>query len=347
MRFSALLPAAAAALLICAPAGADYVSGAFARQSAMGGAGLALVDQPGSANYTNPAALAYSSHKWGVNFPGAGVRFRGVSFHDASGLGSEALGLSGSDVRELALKLSHGEAMVDAHSAAGVTLLRQGIGYEAQGHARAVPDAALRAWADNHALPLTGASSEITAASVESLPTVALGSFVPGWKNGRLAAGARVRVQKLTGRMQRVTFTDESGSANITDIQTEHRSGLGIDAGFLLQPAGRPGESWALVVDNLVHPTFHTSPQKTMVSVGAAKRLPRGITLAADAVNLTNACSGGLDLRVGAELKPVSFFALRAGVASHSGVTAGVQLAGFNFAWAGRAPFVVSQSLRF
>lgn len=345
VKLSVLAAVCAAPLMFAPGARADFASGAYARQLGMGGAGLALVDEPSSTQYLNPAALAYSKKKLGFNLPSGSIRFDGVSFSTANDLRGAAFDQDEGDIVESARRLAKGEATVDASVVSGVTFYKANIGYEGQGRVQATPDASLMAWGNGpQTTPPTG-SSRIRAASVVSAPAVAIASNVPWYRAGRLAVGARIRFQKLSGQVRDVAFNN--GSATVTDVMSEDRSGIAADVGFLLRPHENKGIAYALVASNLIHPHFQSYKQETLISGGVAKHFRPGLVAAADAVNITNAYGDGVDLRAGVEYKPVKFFAVRTGMSTRNGLTIGVQLAGFNFAWAKDAPMVVSQTLRF
>ncbi|MCC6483472.1 MAG: conjugal transfer protein TraF [Armatimonadetes bacterium] len=344
-KLSAVLLAVCATLALPRGAAADFASGAYARQLGMGGAGLALIDQASSTQYLNPAALAFTKKKLGFNFPSGTIRFDGVSFSTASDLRRAVLDQDQDDIIESARRMARREATVDASFVSGLTFYKANLGYEGQGRVQATPDSALMSWANGpQTTPPTG-TSRIRAASVVSAPSIAVGSNVPWYKGGRLAVGARVRFQQLSGQTREVTF--DNGNASVADLASEHRNGVAADVGFVLRPQENKGIAYGLVVNDLIHPHFQSYEQRTMISGGIAKHFRPGLVAAADAVNITNAYGDGVDLRAGIEYKPLKFFALRTGLSTHRGWTVGVQLAGFNFAWAADAPMVLSQTLRF
>lgn len=73
----------AAALLCTAPARADISFGYEARYVGLGGAGLALVDNPTQAALINPAALSLRPMNFGIEWPNLAVRMRGADMGDA------------------------------------------------------------------------------------------------------------------------------------------------------------------------------------------------------------------------------------------------------------------------
>lgn len=326
---------------------ADFIIGSQARSAAMGGAGLAMVTQPVNGQQINPAALAYSDVPYAITWPGAGVRFKGVSFNEARKLTDNVVRLNSGDVSRIARTLSDGPARVDFHSAGGVTLMNQNIGYEAQGRAHADPDAQLRAWASNSANPLTGATSDVTAASVVTLPALAFAGS-PAYEDGKLSVGARLRFQKVTGRVQRVTFTSEAGDTTVADIETQNKRGVAADLGAIYEPYDQNGVTFAVVANNLFAPSTKTFPQKLMLSGGAALILPGELfSMAADLVNVTNSDGSGIDLRIGLEVKPVPNIAVRGGWSAQNGFATGASYGGFGVAYGSRLPLIVTQSLRF
>lgn len=346
MKLTLSLSLAACCCLVGA-ARADLILGSHARSAAMGGAGLALVNQPVNAQQSNPAALAYSDVPYSITWPGAGVRFNGVSFSEARRLTNNVVRLNSGDITRIARTLADGPARVDFHSAGGITLLNQNIGYEVQGRAHADPDAQLRAWASNSANPLTGATSDVTAASVVTLPALAIAGS-PAYEDGKLSVGARLRFQKVTGRVQRVTFTSEAGDASVTDIETQNKRGVAVDLGAIYEPYDQNGVTFAVVAGNLLAPSTRTFPQKLMLSGGAALTFPGELfSMAADVINVTNSDGSGMDLRLGLEVKPVANIAVRGGWSAQNGFTTGASYGGFGFAYGSRLPLMVTQSLRF
>ena len=73
---------AAALLLSSHPARADVSMGYEARYVGLGGAGLALIDNPTQAALVNPAALSLRPTRFGIQYPNLGFRL------DGTGLGS-------------------------------------------------------------------------------------------------------------------------------------------------------------------------------------------------------------------------------------------------------------------
>src|SRR5689334_20646278 len=77
---AAVLSAAA----FCGSASADVIFGSNARSTAMGGAGLAIVDRSGYNTLVNPAGLALYNRRVKLSYPGVGIHISGVSFSAAS-----------------------------------------------------------------------------------------------------------------------------------------------------------------------------------------------------------------------------------------------------------------------
>ncbi len=73
----------AAALLLSPPARADLSFGYEARYVGLGGAGLAIIDNPTQAALVNPAALSLRPLGFGIQWPNFGFRWRGGGFGDA------------------------------------------------------------------------------------------------------------------------------------------------------------------------------------------------------------------------------------------------------------------------
>src|SRR5689334_24878021 len=65
-------------------AAADVIFGSNARSTAMGGAGLAIVDRSGYNTLVNPAGLALYNRRVKLAFPNVGIHVSGVSLSAAA-----------------------------------------------------------------------------------------------------------------------------------------------------------------------------------------------------------------------------------------------------------------------
>lgn len=334
-------------LLFTSSGYADFILGTHGRQMGMGGAGLALVDRPDQAQYANPAAIAFSSRKYGYRIPVGSLRYEGIDHSQARDYYSEVLNASIDDAAALAREFSSTSAVLDSHASGGVSLGHINAGYEIQGRARMLPDAVLMAWADGGGSdpPIGGAA--VLTATVTSWPTLSYGRMISRSSAGRVALGGRIRFQKFHGRSDIVTFDGSSAPPAVVGTGDLNEKGIAFDLGMVMQPRSQPHTSYAVVIDNLVHPSFPLVEQDPLISVGAARTFGGRLAVAADAVNLTNAYGDGIDLRAGVELRLSSYFAARTGVSSRKGLTFGLQLGGIDFAIAGDSPLAISQTLRF
>ena len=102
----------------------------------------------------------------------------------------------------------------------------------------------------------------------------------------------------------------------------------------------------ALVMNNFIKPNLQEIGLQRMLSAGAAARLSNKVILAADLVNITKAYDQGMRLRLGAEVAPVRWLALRAGYGGGS-FTYGLGLSGFNIALSNNMPAVVGRAWSF
>jgi hypothetical protein len=143
-------------------------------------------------------------------------------------------------------------------------------------------------------------------------------------------------------------FPDPSDALKVdVDRETVERStGIAIDAGAIYLLPRLPQTSVGLVVTNLIKPSLGSIEQGTIISIGAVTKPTSKLMVAADLVNLTNAYNEGVKLRIGVELAPTKYYALRIG---HSGesFTFGARLFGVDVAFSNRMPLGINRTIRF
>lgn len=126
------------------------------------------------------------------------------------------------------------------------------------------------------------------------------------------------------------------------------KNSVGVDLGMIYKP-NKSLWQYGVVINNAVQPKFRGMDdvkEDTAISVGAAFIPVRGVTLAADLVNLTGANGGSAKLRFGGEMNFGSLFALRAGY-SGSNWTYGFRLLGIDLAFEGRTAQLLTNIIRF
>lgn len=362
-------------LTMVGAAHADFNYGTEARSIAMGGAGLAVIDDPVVTGAINPAAYAVKKPGFRMMFPSVDFHTEGTSLSNLLDVTSD-INASGDNAINLAKKLGEQDTSVQIASNLGLTFGSMAIVVDGQYNADLTPSEGYKAWAkDSSDIDWTsyvdsnsGAvdldqlkadySADVTGKSLIALPSVAMGFKMPG--NDRLSFGVRIKALQSTVRYQRVQPTAAVNNGTTADPNidltfetvdqpgkpsgTVEDSGISTDIGIVYEtPNPRLKLTTALVVNNLVKPNLEGIELERMINAGAAVRLSNKLLLAADLVNITGAYNENAELRLGAELTPVKWFALRAGYGS-SHMTYGFGIMGINFAFSKDTPVVVGRA---
>ncbi|MCC6728028.1 MAG: conjugal transfer protein TraF [Chthonomonadales bacterium] len=371
MRFRAPVVAvfALAATTAVLPAHADFTFGGNSRAFAMGGAGLAIVDRLARSNRINPAALALMNRRVRLDSASIGLRASGIPLRQAwdhlTGTPDE------NDASELARDFGKRDSNFGVSLAFGLRFGHVAARAEGVGKARVLPNERLEAWARNEngdvdklADPqYEGARADFLGAAVYNLPTIEVAERVsPAGSPTRVEVGTRIKLMHavyshyLADRQSIIDDTAADPAPEMHGRSTLEKSGLGIDVGFLVHPRDYEGLSGALLVTNLIEPNFRFDGTD---ETGAARRYdlqPRSVALgtayvegrvvtAFDVVDITRSY-GDVQARLGAEYATRGL-ALRAGYSSAAGFTAGFGYGFLQFAFGGRAPLEVVQTLRF
>ena len=363
MKYITILAVAALAALAIGPACADVNFGAYARSVAMGGAGLAVVDNPTATGAINPAAYALKSPGFRLLFPGVDFRMEGTSLSDLMDVARDVQDAKGESAIALARELGKRNTKVEVGAYAGFIAGPVAITADGQAAAELVPSDGFKSWANSESsvdwvaelgdLGLAGIQdkyhADVTGRALVSLPSVGVGFKIP---NGRgLCAGLRVKFLRSTVRYQRVqpSDVDLTGQPEFEAVpqpgepEEVEDSGLGADVGFIYQtPGSKVQLTTALVLSNLIRPNLEGVGLERMISAGAALRLSNKLLLAGDLVNINGAYDRNTQLRLGAELSPVRWFALRAGY-SGGDFTFGLGLGGLNIAVSKDTPLIVGR----
>lgn len=360
--------------LALSAAHADLNFGSYAKAVAMGGAGLAVIDDPLASGAVNPAAYAVKSPRFRLMFPSLDYRFEGTSLGQLMDLSNEVSNTSGDSAVTLAQKLGKQNTNVELDGLMGFSLGPVVVTADGQANVGLVPSAAFKSWANNpnaidwapyvngdgtaNLAALQNAfTAQVNGQLVTSLPSVAMGFKVP--KHERMNVGIRAKLLHSTVKQQTVvpsadtTASLTGGVPSVTlgldtsDITTVEDTGFGMDVGFIYQtPDPRAQVTTALVVNNLVKPNLNQVSMDRMVSAGASVRMSNKLLVAADLVNITESYNKGMQVRLGAELRPVRWFSVRAGYGGNN-ITYGVGVLGFDLALAKQNPLVIGRIWKF
>lgn len=347
----------------------DITYGGDARAFAMGGAGIALLNDSMNTGgtRTNPATLAYETQPIGVNFPSFALRGRGpISLGSASGYLLRGTSLSN------AASLARDFASDDSDFAINAnTSLRVGhieISGFAVARGRIQPNASLRSWVDAgrpaQNFPLD-ARSDIFAAGYYTLPTIASALVLPNPQKrpynyavgGRLKYMTGVYTHYIANAQTFLTGDDALPAGEMGGKKTLLKRGIGADLGLLARRRDGHGITGGLVIANAVRPSFTFDGTdrngnnkrydilQTTLSVGAGYS-EHGTTFAADLVDITSAVDKG-QLRLGAEQRFGGKIALRGGYNTANGFTYGIGFFGFDVAFGRRQSLEVVRTLNF
>lgn len=169
------------AALIAAPAGAsDFSFGTTARSIGMGGAGLALADNPGNTVVLNPAAPAASGQRIRFIFPGLEFHSSGASFGDLANSIDKISSGDAKDALDLVNDFATQETTLTFHTVTGVA---GPFGLTVAGDAQAVisPSPAAAEWAgaamvfQSGNVNLSSVQSKITNTNFQAAMTAAAG----------------------------------------------------------------------------------------------------------------------------------------------------------------------------
>ncbi|HEY3376915.1 MAG TPA: hypothetical protein VGL77_05410 [Armatimonadota bacterium] len=358
------VPVLLCGLLLSWPAYADITLGSDARSVGMGGAGLASGDSPDTANL-NPASLADTGARFGVQWPSATMHMQGAGYGDAIKLiGNPSL--SAADALHMAITLGENTTQLDATASAGVLLPKMDLQATAAIRTELLPNEAFKRWVHggNQGTPSSDARADLYAGGLATLPSVGLGVHVPlPGMQGRLAVG--VRVKPSTAYYSHYIIDGNAVLAGQPLLAAEmggnnylSQRSFSADLGFTYTPARMPNARFAVVVNNLLEPKAIAFAAASPDGLFAKQMSPRSIsagvalvgqysTLAADLVDIGGAY-GKAQVRIGGEVRaPGNVLALRGGYNSTTGFTAGLGLGSFGIAISRQTPVMLSQSITF
>lgn len=364
----------------------DFNFGSYARSAAMGGAGLALSDDPSTSSIVNPAAGAATGARFQFVFPSLDFHTRGASFGD---LRSRTDDISnGSDSDAMSLLRDFGKAPTTL-AVGMVTGFTGPYGVTAEGEAQGVitPGAAFSNWV-TAGMPTTAAglasntgitnpalvaaiSTAIAGGSITDMntlvntltagtnlqarlvyaaPAVSYSTGFPANNGGKLWVGARMRW--LRSESHYWSVQQVAGNTTSVDLEaTEDLTRKTKDSGFgadlgFILQPKNSLVQWGVVVDNFVDAHLGGIETPRMVSLGMASQPRAKLRYAVDLVNINRAYDENMKLRMGAEWIIGRNLMLRAGNSGDSW-TYGVGILGMNFAFSNEAPNMISRVLRF
>ncbi|MBI3945097.1 MAG: conjugal transfer protein TraF [Armatimonadetes bacterium] len=342
------------------PARADLSFGYEARLIGMGGAGLAIIDNPTQAALVNPAALSLPrSRRLDVEWPNFGWRVEGVNVWDALGKLSD-FSVSASEALEMYNDFRDARDGVSIGVNSGMGLAVGPVDFRLRSQSRHRLNSVTVAPSGSS----VAASADVFGATYLA-PSVGFGFRAPGALREKLGGGdlhlgfrakaARtyynhwVVQQDTAGN---VTTQQPTGADDRTSL---HDTKIGLDVGLLWQPAALPRTTVAFTVNNLIESgldvpsTAGVAPAGENVlprtyNLGVAFRGPGPVRLAADILDVTgqSTADGKAQFRAGLDLG-----IFRVGYNQKSGFAAGVSLLGLSIAYAGDTPIVASQTFNF
>lgn len=329
---------------------ADLSLGSLARQTAMGGAGIALTDDPSSDAAKNPAALAYGG---GFDFRWPNLDFRG---RGAASLGnvidhiSQQTNIDVHDLTDLIDDFASGPTTMQLNVATGLRFSAVDVAGNAAGQVNIIPDATLMTWASTHATPFppAGAVADIRAGAIYALPSVAFAQRVKASGGGQSNVVIGVRVNWLHS----ASYLDRAVSNGLTwdttpGVEVQKDSDWSADLGLIYELKEPVGAKVALVATDARKPSLPGLDVETVVHAGFAMTLPLGLLVAADVRNLTGAYGEPTTLHAGGEWK-VGPLAFRAGTSSKgSGWSTGIGIKQFNLSFSPKSAFDAATTIFF
>ena len=355
-------------LLALLPAKADLTIGADARMAGMGGAGLAVSDIQQTA--ANPAFLADSHYRFGIQMPSVTAVLDGISYNELTNH-VNGVSMGAGDATTLAEDLGKQNVTFGANMDVGLLLPFTDINASATMRGEIEPSNTFSQWvvggAQTAALAnLTPAQvadfnkTAVEAAGVAYAPSVAFGFHVPGSRatGGQVSVGVRVKCAEeyyskyqitTDGTNVNATPAPEMGGQNY--LKSNSVAG---DLGFLYTPNRFPNTHMALVIDNALEPkaiSFADGTTKQITpctySIGFAQQVTRKFLVALDVVDLNHAYNTNSELRVGAEYRLLGIAALRGGYSSDTGYTVGIGFGSLGIAYSKTAPVLFSEAVTF
>jgi len=323
---------------------ADLGLGSNARQIAMGGAGLALTDDPSNDVIKNPAALAYAS---GFSFRWPNLEFRG---RGAAGLGdvidhiSQQTDISAEDAISLARDFSSGPTTMQLNLETGIRILGVDIAMGGAGQVIVTPDPTLMGSPNS---PPTGAYADIQAGALYALPSVTVAQRFKssGGAKSTVVLGERVNILHSVSYSDRATYGGVTWSTTGASVVKD--TDWSADLGLIYELTKPIGAKIALVATDVRKPSLPGLNVETVYHAGFAMTTNLGLVLVADLRNLTEAYGEPRVFCAGAEWK-LGPLALRAGTSSKgSGWSTGIGIKNFGLSFSPKSAFDAATSIHF
>lgn len=340
----------AAVVLIVVSAAADISMGGQARFHAMGGAGLALIDNPSATAEMNPAAIGLLSRRIKFVLPALDFRTKGANAGDISKWAGDIWNLSRPESIEIAREFGTRDTILDVGASTGIAGAPVSAMVNGEARLKILPNTAFKEFAKTGDLPDDPSTMEaqICAEAAVAMPSVAFGFKVPKFATGKgdLWVGARLRAVKGKYIRRSIKWSDEENALITSDEPIENESGIGGDFGMIYRAPSPKQMSYGIAVTNLLKPSLGDIRQESIWSVGMSMQPNPKMVVVADLVNLTGAYDEDVELRFGVEYSPIKWLELRAGYTGHA-LTTGVGIFGYDFAFAKDTPLSISRTIRF
>ncbi|MCG9895306.1 MAG: conjugal transfer protein TraF [Fimbriimonadaceae bacterium] len=355
---------AAAVACLTSPALADLGLGG-SRSAGMGGAGLALGNDPEGPGARNPAWYALNPRNR-FSFPNLRYTFDGIGWGELDDFfGSASSGALDSDrLGELARTFGHRDVRFGLGLGFGFQAGSFGLDLRADGNGLTTPNASLAGWvAGGSNLAAVPADARLDGYGLARLELgLSLGQKldVP---IGDLAVGGRLKITRsyynhsFAGQAEIISGT-ATGAVEMNGQDVLEETGIGLDLGANLEPSALPGLSLTVVWNNFIEPSNRINasvpfsltregvkPFSRSLDLGAAYRLGP-ITGAFDLIDVFSE-AGPRDVRIGGEAALGRLLAVRTGWSSLFGPTIGAGIGGFNISYAQRLPLQAGYAIRF
>lgn len=367
-----------AALMAACMARATDVQIGGGRSLGMGGVGIALPYNGQYEGRVNPAHFAYTRRALSFKWPSFGYTLRGIGYSDLRDRlkGIDSGGLDIDTLGDYARTFSDSVKTFSANGEVGLGGSGVDVSVEGQAFVRTLPNAPLKAWNAQTGGNLQQLATN-PAYSDSRLDGFGYGyySILLGYgtvlKNpeanklpGEFAVGGRLKLVRgfyTHSFVDKNAIVDNSGGIRAPEMGGDdvlEKSGVGLDIGALFSTG--PGKKLraGLMLENAIRPnaTFHGTdptgalrdynPFKQMVHSGFGAELGDRALVGLDFYDMGNR-AGLQETRLGAELRVTRGFSLRAGGGTRNGLSAGIDLGGFNIAFAGRLPVRIESAFRF
>jgi hypothetical protein len=206
MKVSVLVMCVFLLAMTAVVAGASDINfGSYARSVAMGGAGLALIDDASTSSIINPAAAAAVGTKFQFVFPSMDVHTRGATFNDVTDRTSELFSGESDDAWKLLQDFGEEQTTINVGFVTGFTGAF-GITAEGEGQALITPSATFSEWC-RAGLPTTAAElqaavedNSITDTTVVNAINTALADSTINGTDAADIANAFMGDTKIVGR---------------------------------------------------------------------------------------------------------------------------------------------------